>query len=283
MEYPTKQVGIRETGTSGGAWQTRERVSASRRIDPEPARTGSQSIERALAVLGFFVDHPTLSVTEIGRRLGLSVSTAHRITRALVRAGYLDQDPVGERYRLGPMVAVLGRAAHDALNLGEAQSVLDAAAADCDESASIGILDDRDVLILAAAGSNQPLRFDRASGTRTPAHASAIGKAILAFAPPRPTPRRLPAFTERTIVVGSGFDRALAAVREAGYALNLEERYVGVCGVAAPVLDAAGVARAGVGFQVPLARFDESRRTDLARRAVDLAAELAAVLPLDRL
>jgi DNA-binding IclR family transcriptional regulator len=49
------------------------------------------------------------------------------------------------------------------------------------------------------------------------------------------------------------------------------------------VLDAAGVARAGVGFQVPLARFGADRQRELSERAVTLAAELAEALPLDRL
>lgn len=263
-------------------------MNASNDTDPEaePARTGSQSIERALSVLGFFVEEPSLSVTEISRRLGLSVSTAHRITRALVRAGYLDQDVVTERYRLGRMVAVLGRAAIDNLSLTDAQAVLDAVAAECGESVSLGVIDDRDVLILATAGSSQPLRFDRATGSRTPVHASAIGKAILAFAP-RDRWRRpsssLPAFTERTIVEGADLEDQLDQVRAAGFALNLEERYVGVCAVAAPVLDRTGTARAGVGFQVPLARFGEERRRVLSERVVTLAAELAAALPLDRL
>ena len=271
-----------------GPWQTRCCVNASNgpETEPEPARTGSQSIERALSVLGFFVEESSLSVTEISRRLGLSVSTAHRITRALVRAGYLDQDTVTERYRLGRMVAVLGRAATDSLNLADAQAVLDTAAAECGESVSLGVIDDRDVLILATAESSQPLRFDRATGSRTPVHASAIGKAILAFAPRdrwRGPSTTLPAFTERTIVAGVDLEGQLEQIRSDGVALNLEERYVGVCAVAAPVLDAAGVARAGVGFQVPLARFGADRQRELSERAVTLAAELAEALPLDRL
>ncbi|HQF96499.1 MAG TPA: IclR family transcriptional regulator C-terminal domain-containing protein, partial [Microthrixaceae bacterium] len=146
--------------------------------------------------------------------------------------------------------------------------------------------DDRDVLILATAESSQPLRFDRATGSRTPVHASAIGKAILAFAPRdrwRGPSTTLPAFTERTIVAGVDLEGQLEQIRSDGVALNLEERYVGVCAVAAPVLDAAGVARAGVGFQVPLARFGADRQRELSERAVTLAAELAEALPLDRL
>ena len=252
---------------------------------PEPARTGSQSIERALQVLGFFAEEPALSVTEIGRRLGLSVSTAHRITRALVRAGYLDQDPVTERYRLGRMIAVLGRAVTDSLSLAAAQALLDRAASEWDESVSLGVIDHHDVLILANAESSQPLRFDRASGSRTPVHASAIGKAILAFAPRDQSrrPTALAAFTDQTIVRTDDLEAQLDEIRERGVALNVEERYAGVCAVAAPIVDRRGIARAGVGFQVPLARFGDARRSELATAARALAAQLADALPLDRL
>ena len=269
----------------GRAWQTRRTVTSTDLPDVEPARTGSQSIERALAVLSFFVDEPSLGVTEIGRRLGLSVSTAHRITRALVRAGYLDQDHDSERYRLGRMVAVLGRAANAGLNLAEAEALLATAAEVSGESASLGVLDDHDVLILASASSPQPLRFDRATGSRTPAHASAIGKVLLAFAPngTGQTGGVLTGFTERTITDPDDLDGQLAEIRRSGHAVNLEERYVGVCAVAAPILDGAGVARAGVGFQVPLARFGASRRTELAEQAVRLADDLGRILPLERL
>lgn len=256
--------------------------------DAEQHRTGSQSIERALAVLALFADSPALGVTDISRRSGLSVSTAHRITRALVRAGFLDQDPAGERYRLGRMVALLGRAASESLSLGAAQVVLDEAAAACGEAVSFGVLDGDDVVILAAAESTHPLRFDRAIGTRTPAHASAIGKAILAYVSDdrsRPSPRgeRLARFTERTIVDPDAMATELDAVRASGTATNVEERYPGVCAVAAPIVDASGHARAGVGVQVPLARFGDARRLELAELVVGLASDLAGRLPLDRL
>ena len=72
-------------------------------------RTGAQSVERALAVLRCFEGAAgDLGVSEIAARTGLSVSTAHRLTRALCAGGLLAQDSRTERYQLGPLLVVLG-------------------------------------------------------------------------------------------------------------------------------------------------------------------------------
>ena len=239
-------------------------------------------------MLGFFSDRPSLSVTEIGHLLGLSVSTAHRITRALVRAGYLDQDERTERYRLGRMMAVLGRSATESLGLDEARQSLDQLAEASGESVGLGVLDGTDVLIVISVESHQPLRFDRASGSRTAAHASAIGKAILAYqrAEVASVVERLgelEAYTPRTVVDPAALVTQLVHIAKGHVAVNREERYAGVCALAAPLIDGRGVARAGVGVQVPLARFDRTRRHELAGLVMAAAAELAERLPLDRL
>jgi IclR family acetate operon transcriptional repressor len=254
--------------------------------------SGAQAVERALALLGCFEEADELRLTDLARRTGLRPSTAYRILRALCRNGYVAQDPGSERYRLGVRTALLGRRAAGALGLDAAQPVLDALAVATGESTALGIGDGTaapgHVVMALVASSPQRLRFDHIAGDRVRAHASAIGKVLLAFAgdDPADVAARLGAlerYTDRTIVEPAALAAELGRVRRRGYAVNHAERYDAVVAVAAPVLDAGGRARAGVGIQGPATRLTTARLRTLAADATDAAARLAAVLPLDRL
>jgi len=256
--------------------------------DDEP-RSGTQAVERALAILGCFRDGPDeLGVSEIATRLGLRVSTAHRIVRALCNARYLEQDPVSERYRLGRELAVLGQRAMRQLGFDLVEPALAALAADTGESASLGVWQEGAVLVAVVVASDQPLRFDHPRGSLVPAHASAMGKAMLAHVDERPEDalallRSLARFTPRTITSKRRLGAELDEVRARGYALNQEERYPGVVGIAAPVLDERGRARAAVGVQGPAVRVRPERVSALGRRLQEAAATVAELLPLHRL
>jgi predicted transcriptional regulator len=73
-------------------------------------RSGTQSISRTLDVIECFIDVPERGVNEIARLCGLSPSTAHRVVRALVARGYLEQNASRNRYRLGRSAAQFGDA-----------------------------------------------------------------------------------------------------------------------------------------------------------------------------
>ena len=85
------------------------------------ARTGSQAIERSLAILDTFTAaEPDLGISEIANRVGLSTSTAHRMIRALVAGGMLEQGVHSDRYRLGHRAVVMGQIAAHNLEIGRA-------------------------------------------------------------------------------------------------------------------------------------------------------------------
>lgn len=252
-----------------------------------PQRTGSQSVDRALAILTDIVaaGAPGRTLTEVAAALGLSASTAHRLLRALVRAGYVDQDPVSERYRLGRMSVVLGRAADESMGLDRAQRVIDELARRTGETASVGVLDGTEVVILLAATAAQTLRVERDAGARVPAHASAIGKVLLAHggldvaALSGPLER----FTATTLTDPLDLAAQFERVRDEGVAVNLDERHEGVSAVAAPVFAGGRNVRAAVGVQLPTIRLTPQRRDEITRHVVETAAELSGVLPLERL
>jgi IclR family transcriptional regulator, acetate operon repressor len=250
------------------------------------SRSGAQSVERALDVLRCFETAAgDLGVTEIAGRTGLSVSTAHRLTRALCAGGLLVQDPRTERYQLGPALVVLGRRAEDRLGYARALPALESLADKTGESVNLGIRSGpsgSEVLVVLDVASPQPLRFAQAPGSRVAIHASAMGKCLLAFGADRAASVRglgeLTRFTDRTLADPTALEADLAAIRRRGCALNDEERNVGVRAIAAPVLDPSGVAVAAVAVQGPTLRLADARLDELAGLLVETTRTLAPLL-----
>ena len=254
------------------------------------ARPGTQAVERAIAIMHCFREDATpLGVSEIARTVGLNISTAHRLMRALVAAGFLEQDPTTERYRLGIEIAVLGQRALEQAGYHLAKPVLARLADATGESVSLGVRRNLEVVVLERVSSPQPLRFDHPSGAELHMHASGMGKVMLAFGEIAPEAavaqlKELPRFTEHTVGDLDVLVRMLLEARSRGYATNLEERYLGVNGVAAPVLATNGIARAAVGVQGPSMRLTRERIDEIAplvprRRRRDRRPRAAPVAP----
>jgi DNA-binding IclR family transcriptional regulator len=248
----------------------------------DDTRSGAQSVERALAVLRAFENTPTdIGVSDIAHATGLAVSTAHRLTRALCNAGLLTQDARTDRYQLGPVLVVLGRIAEERLGFTTALPDLQRLAADTGESVNLGILVGSDVLVVLDVASDQPLRFDQAPGTRVPAHSSAMGKCLLAHADDvKAAVAALPALekiTTRTITDRPQLQAELETVRERGWAVNDEERNVGVRAVAVPVVT-GGRAVAAIAVQGPAMRLAGKRLPEIARRINRTATAIAPLL-----
>lgn len=130
--------------------------------------------------------------------------------------------------------------------------------------------------------SSQRLRFDQEAGTRIPAYASAMGKALLAFAPDLDDVivhlPRLAKLTGSTITSKASLRADLLQVRARGWALNDEERVPGVRTVAAPVLDERDTAIAAIAVQGPSVRMTDDRLEEIATQIRDLAPEVSARL-----
>ena len=210
------------------------------------APTGAQAVSRALGVLHCFRDNAgDLSASDLARRMGLSVSTAHRLARTLVLAGFLDQDPHTARYRLGPSIAELGQLSLHQRGLHQAVPALDELARVTAATADLAIRDGVHAVILVG-GSVEP---STGLGLRRPLHSTALGKVLLAWAGPGDDGLDaldldalgpLAPHTARTLVDPEELRAELRRVRALGYALNDGESAVGVRALAVPVLDADG-------------------------------------------
>ncbi|MFB7667336.1 IclR family transcriptional regulator [Kitasatospora sp. NPDC056138] len=226
----------------------------------QTAPAGAQAVRRALGLLHCFHDNgPDHSASDLARRTGLSVSTAHRLARTLVSTGFLEQDARTARYRLGPAVAELGQLAFHQRGLHLAGPELDLLARRTGAVVDLAVRSGPHAVILVGGS----VRRGTGPGLRRPLHSTALGKVLLAWPGPRSHAKTealahvdscsraddvaelgtLTAFTPRTITEPALLVAELAKVRAAGYALNDGESAVGVRTVAVPVLDHSARAR----------------------------------------
>jgi IclR family pca regulon transcriptional regulator len=250
----------------------------------------SQSLERGLAILALFTSgRPLLGVSEIGRALDLSHSTAHRYVATLAALRYLQQDPDTKRYRLGPRVLDLGFSAVNSMAVRRASAPhLQRLSDETGHTVNLAILDGSDIVYVdrcrAARPRQRDIDLDLHIGARLPAYCTAMGKALLAFLPED----RLAAVLEHVELVARGpntivdeavFRDELAQIRETGIAVNDEELAYGLRSIAAPISTRAGEVSAALNLAVhrsmaSTAELIERFAPAVRRTAAAISAEL---------
>ena len=139
-----------------------------------------QSLERGLSVIrAFDADHRELGLSEVARATGLTRAAARRFLLTLVELGYMHFD--GSRFSLRPRVLELGFAYLSSLSLPEvAEPHMEALVAQINESSSISVLDDTDVVYVARVPTRRIMSITLAVGSRLPAYATSMGRVLLA-------------------------------------------------------------------------------------------------------
>ena len=218
-----------------------------------------QSVERAAAVLRLLSGAGRgLGVVEVGNALGLAKTTAHGLLRTLVDVGFVVQDEDGD-YRASPALADLGRPRTGADDLrAHAVNWADSLAARTGESVRLAVLQGGRAVVVHHVFRPDDSAQELTTGASLPAHACALGKVLLASAPVR-LRGRLPAMTARTVTDAAALRRTLAAVREQGWALEVDELTAGVSGVAAPVRDRGGPVVGAIGVDGATERLVDTR------------------------
>ncbi|PXY35601.1 IclR family transcriptional regulator [Prauserella flavalba] len=220
-----------------------------------------------------------LGVSELARRTGLPKSSVHRLTGHLVTQGLLERSGTGVRlalklFEIGQL-AVRQRGLVDA-----ARPYLEDLREATRNTVHLAVLEGTEVVYLdILRGPDAPALPSRVGG-RFPAHATAVGKAILAFSPQSTVDAvlaaGLPRVSERTVTAPGILHRQLARVREEGLAYDREESGLGVVCAASPLRGADGTARAALS----LSGWTNRLRLDRVAPAVRTAAlALSRTLP----
>jgi IclR family transcriptional regulator, KDG regulon repressor len=209
-------------------------------------------LQKLCDVLALFShESPELSLHQIAGAFHWPRSTAYRTLRSIERTGFLERDETSGLYRLGIRLAMLGELAGQVPAVQRiATNALRRLSAETSETATLMILNGLDAVTIDVAESYQPIMVPGLLGTPQPLHATAGGKAMLAFAPPavrhdliRPPLTR---YTPTTLVNVDRLMRDLETARRNGYTMTKGEYVEDVVALGAPVYNHRGQARAAL-------------------------------------
>jgi IclR family pca regulon transcriptional regulator len=204
-----------------------------------------QSLERGLAVLqAFSADAPTLTLSEVARRAGITRATSRRLLHTFEALGYMHSD--GRLFGLTPKVLDLGYAYLSSLQLPDiAQPFMETLSERVGESVSMAVLEGDEVVYVARVATKHIMSISLGLGSRLPAATTSMGRVLLAdlttgqvdgLLEGRTIERR----TERTIIDPDALRRVLEDVRRQGYALVDQELEDALRSVAVPLRDRNG-------------------------------------------
>ena len=248
---------------------------------------GRSVTSKVISILLTFTDGSSQSLTEIARLAGLPISTAHRLVNELVAWGFLERTDDGH-YLTGVPLRVIG-----SVHIGQASSlherarrVMEDVATATRTSVRLGVLEGSGVAYIEKAVGHCPVsRFS--DGRTLPAHATAMGKALLAFSPAEVVDATiahgLDRYTPYTLTTPDRLRRALSVTRLTRVALCRWELELGVSTVAVPVFGGGGTVVAALELRVRDLRTElHVLQPVLTVAARGLSRELAMRRPLGR-
>jgi IclR family acetate operon transcriptional repressor len=236
-----------------------------------PPEARIQSIGRAAALMDRMADGQWHLLRNLAAATGLAKTTAFNLVGALVDCGLAEHDPLAGAYRLSLRHVEYGRAVERRLDLlPRIRPLLIRLCAETRETVNLAVPRGTDALIVESLEGGQGVRVTSYAGTRAAYHATACGRALLAY---RPEAERhalyalgaMPAVTSGTITDPIRLEALLAACRRDGYVEEREENEVGACCVAAPLLGAGGLATAAVSIAGPVSRMGRDNTARLGR------------------
>jgi DNA-binding IclR family transcriptional regulator len=239
-----------------------------------------QSVDRSVRILLALQGARRLSLSELAARVDLPASTVHGILRTLADHGMVEQEAGSARYMLGPAVLRLSSVYLDSLEFrSRALKWAEELARRSVMAVRAGVLLLDDVIIVHHEPRPDGSRQMPEVGFVIPAHASALGKAILAFrgfSPPTGVPLRR--MTGETVVDPMEVAAGLADVARTGTATEHDEALLGESSIAAPVFDGTGLVVGAIGVVLPSSEWPApaSLHDDVREAARNISRELGA-------
>jgi DNA-binding IclR family transcriptional regulator len=241
------------------------------------------SLRKGLEVIQCFTQREPWSLTELAAELGQSKTTVLRILQTLEAFGHVKKDPVTARYTLSlrPVTLRVAPVWQEQLRW-HALPPLQDLALQTGETVQVGILNDHTATCVQAVEGTRLVRMHAFIGKRVPAHASALGKVLLAHLPDAELEafltRPMPRFTVRTMSDPTTLRMALQRIRANGFALDEEEVETGLRCLGMPITDHAGRSCAGLAISGPSARMTAERMTALIPQVRATASRISRML-----
>jgi IclR family KDG regulon transcriptional repressor len=250
-----------------------------------PRHVAVPALDRGLSILLTLArSNRAMSLAELSSALGVSRSTVYSILATLQDHGFVIKDPQQKSYQLGVATFELGSAYLRRVNLIPAfNECAQRIVAACRETVKLAILDGRDVVYLGKQDGLHSVRLVAQIGSRMPAHATAVGKVLLAQLSNQAVEElyagyELRALTANTISDLPSLLARLDLVRQQDYDYDYAESSSGIHCVAAPVRDHSGGVVAAVSIGVPNDRLSPAWMQELTELLLTHVRELSRTL-----
>ncbi|MGM0718303.1 MAG: IclR family transcriptional regulator [Halobacteriota archaeon] len=244
--------------------------------DSEKSTLAIKSVGRLFDIVEHMGENGVVTVTAVADDLDLAKSTAHSYLSSLVTRGYAIRQSDG--YRLSLEFLSLGDRArrHHGLYM-RAKPEIDELAASTGERVQLMVREGSSGVYIYQTQGTNAVQTDSHVGTTVALHATAVGKAYLAFLPEETVDAvlkasGLEAITDETITKLDELLADLATIRDRGYATNMEERITGMRAIGAPICDQTGTAIAAISLSAPTTRLQgEKLRTEIPEQVLQTA------------
>jgi IclR family pca regulon transcriptional regulator len=243
------------------------------------------SLARGLAVVRAFSDQRrSLTIAQISHKTGIPRAAVRRCLYTLKRLGYADSE--ANNFFLKPKILSLGYSYLSSTPLTvSAQPCLNGISRALNESCSLAVLDNEEVLYVARSATSRVMSIALNTGSRLPAYCTSLGRVLLANLPEEALNRyfdtvKLRAYTERTVVSVARLREILSEVRVSGYSVVEEELEVGLRSIAVPVRGASGIVHAALNIGAQATRVSTRQMEEEFLPALLRGAqELSVLLP----
>lgn len=274
-----------EVGKNDGMETTEKRQRGRPRSFSGSSQANSvQSLDRALRILAIVAEGSGLSLSEIAARSGLAASTAYRMLMTLENHGMVEFDTSDQLWSIGVETYRMGAAFLRRRKLVDrARIVMQDLMETTGETANLGVAEDDCVVFVSQVETHQAIRAFFRPGTRSPFHASGIGKAVLAHLEPERVgailrKAGLQRYTDKTLSDISALAHDLAAIKHRGWSVDDEERHPGMRCVAAAIFNEFGEPIGGVSVSGPTVRVTPERLAEIGPLVRAAATEVTRMI-----
>ncbi|GGA13183.1 transcriptional regulator [Paenibacillus marchantiophytorum] len=240
------------------------------------------SVQNALSLLKLFtVKTPEKRLTELAHELGLGKSTTSRLLSTLLNEGFVFQDPVTHKYRLGQRIVSLYHVMVTSyVDLTEAaRPLIERLARETSEALRVAVLEENEVSYIFQIDSSRKEDIAAYVGGRNPLHCTSSGKMLLAFqdesAVNKLLNRPLTAYTSKTITDPSKLKDQLQQIRKQDYCVNNGEFIENLVSISSPIRDSTGQVISALTLIAPLQRMDETQIASCTHKVVKTAKEIS--------
>lgn len=272
------------TPRNGPGSQVRRARGRPRDWHDKTAQNTIKSLDRAMAVFEYLSTSQGKALSDLAADTGQSPATVYRILITLEGRGLVEFDAEDQVWHIGPQAFVIGsRFLHRTSLVDRARPVLRRLMQQTGETANLGVEQNGQVLFVSQVEAAATIRAFFAHGTLSPMHSSGIGKALLAhmatdWLDDYFKNQTLEVFTDHTITDPKDLRADLAETRTRGFAIDGEEKNLGMRCIAAPVFDMNHEVVAGISVSGPTSRIAVEQIDTIGAAVIEAAQSLSQSL-----